>query len=296
MHSPSRESTASARLRGRGPDFIGIGAQRTGTSWMYACLYEHPEICMPRKEINFFSRDRYWTRGFDWYEGIFAECPPTTMTGEFSTSYLSDADTPARIRDRYPAARLIVSLRQPVDRAYSSYLNDIAAGVVPRSTRFGEALRSHPEYVDGGRYARHLRPYLELFGRDQLLVSIFDDARRDPLGAIQEIYCFLGVDPSFRPSLLDRPVGVGRVPRVQWIERGVIDAAAALRTRPALRPVWWTAKRLGLGDRVRALNTRPADGASGLEAPEREALMRELEPDIRALEQLLHRQLHGWLP
>ena len=53
---------------------IGIGAQRTGSSWLYACMYEHPEICMPRKEINFFSRERNWSRGFEWYEGIFAEC------------------------------------------------------------------------------------------------------------------------------------------------------------------------------------------------------------------------------
>lgn len=296
MHSSSGESTASARPRGRGPDFVGIGAQRTGTSWLYACLYEHPEICMPRKEIHFFSRDRHWTRGFDWYEQIFAECPPTAITGEFSTSYLSDPAAPARIKARYPAVRLIVSLRQPADRAYSSYLNDIAAGAVPKSTGFKEALGSHPEYVDGGRYAQHLRAYLELFARDQLLVSIFDDARRDPLGAVQEIYRFLGVDPAFRPSLLDRPVGVGRVPRVQWLERALIDAAAAFRTRRALRPLWWTAKRVGVGDRVRALNTRDAaNGPTGLQAEEREALMREFEPDIRALEQLLQKQFPGWL-
>jgi hypothetical protein len=282
-------------VRGRGPDFIGIGAQRTGTSWIYACLYEHPEICMPRKEINFFSRERNWTRGFEWYEQIFAECPGRTIAGEFSTSYLSDAQAPARIRDRYPGVQLIVSLRQPVDRAYSSYLNDIVAGVVPRSTAFSEALRSHPEYVDDGRYARHLRTYLELFARDQLLVSIFDDARRDPLAAMQEIYGFLGVDPTFRPSLLDRPVGVGRVPRVQWVERALIDTAGTFRARRALRPLWWTAKRLGAGDRLRALNTRRAHAATGLETDEREALMRELEPDIRVLEQLLKKELPGWL-
>src|SRR4051812_34770 len=153
----------------RGPNFIGIGAQRTGTSWIYACLFEHPDLCLPRKEINFFSRERNWSRGFGWYEAIFGECPPDAQVGEFSTSYLTDAETPGRIRSRYPDARLIVPLRNPIDRAYSNYLNDIVGGVVPASVGFAEALESHPEYVDGGLYARHLRNYIHLFGREQLL-------------------------------------------------------------------------------------------------------------------------------
>jgi Sulfotransferase domain len=283
------------QLSRRGPDFIGIGAQRSGTSWIYACLYEHPQICMPRKEMNFFSRDRNWTRGFDWYEGIFAECAPSKIAGEFSTSYLTTAEAPARINDRYPDVRLIVSLRHPVDRAYSSYLNDIVAGVVPAATGFTEALQAHPEYVEAGRYARHLRRYLELFPREQLLVSFFDDARRDPLAAMRQIYEFLGANPTFRPTMLDRRVGVGRVPRFQWMERALLDASGAFRTRRALRPLWWTAKRLGVGDRLRALNTRHrAANANGLRAGEREALIGELEPDISALEQLLQKELPGW--
>jgi hypothetical protein len=262
---------------------------------MYACLYEHPEICMPQKETNFFSRDRNWTRGFDWYEGIFADCEPSTIAGEFSTSYLTSAESPARIKDRYPDVRLIVSLRHPVDRAYSSYLNDIVAGVVPAATSFTEALRAHPGYLDAGRYARHLRRYLKLFGRDQVFVSFFDDARRDPLAAMRQIYEFLGIDPVFRSTMLDRPVGIGRVPRFQWMERALIDASGAFRTRRPLRPVWWTVKRLGVGDRLRALNTRPRGAdTNGLGSDEREAMIRELEPDISALEQLLQRELPGW--
>jgi hypothetical protein len=279
----------------RGPDFIGIGAQRSGTSWMYACLYEHPEICMPQKETNFFSRDRNWTRGFDWYEEIFADCEPSAIAGEFSTSYLTTAEAPARITDRYPDVRLIVSLRHPVDRAYSSYLNDIVAGVVPAGTGFTEALHAHPEYVEAWRYARHLRRYLQLFDRDHLFVSFFDDARREPLAAMRRIYEFLGVDPMFRPTMLERRVGLGRVPRFQWMERALIDASGAFRTRRALRPLWWTAKRSGVGDRLRAFNTRHrAADADGLREDEREALMHEFEPDISALEQLLQRELPGW--
>jgi hypothetical protein len=261
---------------------------------MYACLYEHPHICMPRKEINFFSRDRNWSRGFEWYEGVFAECPPTSVAGEFSTSYLTDGEAPGRIRDRYPEARLIVSLRHPVDRAYSSYLNDVVAGVVSPETGFPDALQSHPEYLEGGRYGRYLRKYLDLFPRDHLLVSIFDDARRNPQIAIQEIYRFLGVDPTFRPTMLDRRVGIGRVPRSQGAERSLLEISAAVRNRRSLRPLWWMAKRLGIGDRLRALNTRPGRGPNGLDPEERRALVREFEPDIRAIEDLLRTELPGW--
>ena len=290
----SRQRSRRARTDARAPDFIGIGAQRTGTSWIYACLYEHPEICMPRKEINFFSRERNWDRGFSWYERVFAECPPGAIAGEFSTSYLTDPTSPARIRRRYPGVRLIVSLRHPVDRAYSNYLNDIVAGTVPAAMGFREALRSHPEYLESGRYARYLKNYLDLFPRERLLVSIFDDARRDPRTTIESTYRFLGVDPAFRPSMLTRPVGIGRVPRFQRLERWLIDGATAMRRRRPLRAAWWTAKRLGIGDRLRALNTDRTGAAEGMAPEVRQTLIRELEPEATTLDGLLNTALPGW--
>jgi len=291
---PSRALARTAASAGpRGPEVIGIGAQRTGSSWMYACMYEHPQVCMPRKEINFFSRERNWSKGFEWYEGIFAECPPAAVCGEFSTSYLPDPETPRRIHDRYPDVRLIVSLRHPAERAYSSYLNDILAGVVSPKQGFPEALRAHPEYVDGSRYGHHLSKFLDLFRRDQILVSMFDDARRDPLAAVRQIYGFLEVDPQFRPTMLDRPVGVGRVPRSQRAERSMLELAEAFRHRRALRPVWWMAKRSRIGDRVRSLNTRTSKSGE-LDPEQRRALMRELEPDVRLLEDLLDLDLSTW--
>jgi hypothetical protein len=291
---PSKaRSRISPKVQPRAPDVIGIGAQRTGSSWMYACMYEHPQICMPRKEINFFSRERNWNRGFEWYEDIFAECPQTAVCGEFSTSYLPDPETPRRIHDRYPDVRLIVSLRDPAERAYSSYLNDILAGVVSPKQGFADALSAHPEYIEGSRYGRHLSSFLDRFARERILVSMFDDARREPLATVREIYRFLDVDPEFRPAMLDRPVGIGRVPRSQSTERSMVELAEAFRHRRALRPVWWMAKKSRLGDRLRALNTR-ASNPDGLDPANRRALISELEPDIRVLEDLLDLELSAW--
>jgi hypothetical protein len=291
---PSRAlARISPRTGPRGPEVIGIGAQRTGSPRMYACMYEHPQICMPKKEINFFSRERNWSKGFEWYEGIFAECPPTAVCGELSTSYLPNPETPRRIHDRYPDVRLIVSLRHPAERAYSTYLNDILAGVVSPRQSFSEALSAHPEYVDGSRYGHDLSNFLDLFSRDQILVSMFDDARRERLATVRQICRFLDVDPEFRPTMLDRPVDLGRVPRSQAAERSMLELAKAFRHRRALRPVWWMAKKSRIGDRVRALNTRTSK-SGGLDPEHRGALLCELEPDIRVLEDLLGLELSAW--
>ena len=277
----------------RPPDFIGLGAQRTGTSWLYACLYEHPEICMPRKEINFFSRERNLRRGFEWYEAGFAECPPERLAGEFSSTYLSDPGSAARIHARYPRARLIASLRNPVDRAHSSYLNDLVAGEVSPDTPFSSAVAER-DYLGESRYAAQLRRYLDLFPREQLLVLIFERTNRDPAAALAAVYEFLGVDGGFRPAMLDRPVGTGRVPRFQAVERTLLGASKAVRERRRLRPLWWTMKRLGVGDRVRSWNsTANADG-NQLGDAERTALLAEFESDVEAVEGLLGFELPEW--
>ena len=86
---------------GRNPDFIGLGAQKSGTSWIYTCLSEHPEVYMPVKEVQFFSQESNWSKGYGWYEDILEKCPPGTKAGEFSTSYLVSAAAPQRIYQRY---------------------------------------------------------------------------------------------------------------------------------------------------------------------------------------------------
>lgn len=279
---------------GRPPDFIGLGAQRSGTSWIYACLYEHPQVYAPVKELHFFSRVRNWSKGYEWYESIFGKCPPTVKAGEFSTSYLFDPFTPERIHGRYPNVKLILSLRNPVDRAYSNYMNDIMSGAVDPKTSFEEALPSHPEYLEQGYYAKFLGGYLRYFQRSQLLILICEDSRKDPRSFIQSIYRFIGVDQDFVPSMLFRQVNVGRVPRSPKLERLMGRASESLRAT-RLRNVWWLAKKAGIGAWLRSLNTHTvAQRASRLETSPRGHLLSLFEDDIRALEQVAGRELREW--
>jgi hypothetical protein len=281
---------------GRYPDFIGLGAQRAGTSWIYSCLYEHPNICLPVKEVHFFSRERNWSKGYEWYEAIFEKCPQDAKTGEFSTSYLSDPATPERIHEHYPDVKLIACLRNPLDRAYSNYLNDIMAGVVEPEVTFGEVLKEHPGYIERGRYATHLKRYLQVFSMDQILMLIYEDSLENPMSFITTIYEFISVDPSFVPSMVDTIVNKGRVPRFVWLDRLLRETSAFLRGK-GLHNLWWLAKRAGVGDKIRALNTREvASGDRGLGLSEREILYEMLESEIAGLEKLMGRNLEEWCP
>jgi hypothetical protein len=290
--------TAVSPEAAKAPDFVGLGAQRAGTSWLYACLIEHPQIWMPRKEIHFFSRDRNWLRGYDWYESLFAASPPNVKTGEISTTYLDAEQTSKRIAARYPTVRLFASLRNPVDRAFSSYLNDIVAGNVPPSTGFWDALESRPQYIEQSMYARHLERFLNCFNREQLLFLVYEESTRNPLEFIQTIYRFVGVNGSFRPSMIERRVGWGRVPRLPRIDRLILKASAFMQTHGrTLRRAWWSAKRLGLGDLVRNINTqRDTAREKSLTSAERRLLFAHFEDDVNKLEDVLNRRLPLWRP
>jgi hypothetical protein len=277
-----------------GPDFVGLGAQKAGTSWIYSCLYDHPQVCIPVKDLHFFSRERNWSRGFAWYEVQFARCASDAVAGEFSTSYLADPDTAARIHARYPTVKLLACLRNPAERAFSNFLNDLQAGALPPETRFDDAMASHPEYVQQGRYASQLQRYLDRFPRDALLVLLYDDLQRAPLEFMSSIYRFLGVDDSFVPRMLHERVNVARVPRSAGAERMARTAITALRSR-GLDRVVWLAKRSGVPRLTQRLNSRPgALAAHELTVAQRARLTAELTPEIERLERMLGRDLGAW--
>lgn len=279
-----------------GPGFLGLGAQRAGTSWIYSCLAEHPHICIPEKEVHFFSRGRQWDKGYEWYESLFAGCPPNSVGGEFSSSYLSSSNAAERIFRRYPQVRLVVSLRNPVDRAFSNYMNDVMRGAVDGQTSFPRALQDHPEYLRRGRYRRLLKPFMRLFDREQILILVYEDIANDPGCVINRILSHLGLQAFEEPSMLHRKVNVSRQPRSVAVERLTISLASRLR-RMRLDRVWWTAKKLGLGDAIRRINTRrpiASQHSTASGAWDRAALCEEFQEDIDFVSRLLSRDLHEW--
>ena len=269
-------------------DFIGLGAQKAGTSWVYACLYEHPEICAPIKEIHFFSRLRF-TKGKEWYEEHFKNCHEGTKKGEFSTSYLYSEETPERIKTLYHNAKLIAILRNPIDRAYSQYRNSIKAGEIEKTMSFYEFRDKEESCLKQGLYARQLERYFDYFQRDKILICIYEDIRKDPLAFMYRIYDFLGVDTTFIPSMLHREINTARTPRLVVLDRFMHLVAETLR-KVGFDKVVWLVKKSGITDAVRKVNTEEDDAKK--ETFDRTELVQYFKNDVEKLSTLIGRDMN----
>lgn len=267
-------------------DFIGIGAQKAGTSWIYACLYEHPQICAPIKEIHFFSRQRF-EKGKDWYERHFQKCDSTKIKGEFSTSYLYSEDAPKRIAQLYPATKIIAVLRNPVDRAYSQYRNSIKAGEINEKVSFEDFAEKDASVIGQGKYAGQLQRYYEAFAKEQILVLLYEDIQKDPASFIKSIYRFLDVDDAFVPSMLHTKVNIARTPKSLVLERGTHHIAEFLR-KIGLDKLVWIIRKSGLPDALRSINTKSQEIKKEIDISELKFLFKE---DIQETGKLINRDL-----
>jgi hypothetical protein len=266
-------------------NFIGIGAQKSGTSWVYACLYEHPQVCAPIKEIHFFSRPRF-VQGKVWYENHFKKCDVTKIKGEFSTSYLYSKEAPGRIQSMYPNVHIIAILRNPVERAFSQYRNAIKAGEITQAVSFETFLANNESVIGQGRYYEQLVRYIELFPKERILVLIYEDIKKDPKAFMRRVYQFLGVDDTFESSMLYTEINVARTPKAVVIDRCMHHISETLR-RFGFDRLVHAIRKIGLPDLVRSYNTKK-------EARTQEkvtSLDHYFYDDVRQLSTLLDRDL-----
>ena len=205
----------------RKPDFLIIGAQKAGTTWMWRMLDRHPGTTLPRKkELHFFGSSELYGEGLDGYLQNFQAADADHVTGEASTTYLSDRvaifyneenrleyddslPSPAQLAAAsFPDAKIIVSLRDPVTRAISAYRHFMRRGTLSVSRGLVGTIAEHPRLriLELGDYAKHLKPWFDTFPREQILVLIFEeDIIAEPAGGITKLYEFLGLDTAFSP-------------------------------------------------------------------------------------------------
>jgi hypothetical protein len=195
------------------PDFVVIGTQRGGTTSLHAYLTAHPMVrAATTKELHFIT-DRF-ARGRDWYVGQFpSDLEPGMLTGEATPYALFHPCAPYRLRDVAPVAKLIVLLRNPVDRAYSHYLLERSRG--DETLSFAEALdaephrlfgeeakliadptyvsepHKHASYASRGAYSAQLERWLTVFPREQMLILRSEDLYRRPAPTIARVTDFL---------------------------------------------------------------------------------------------------------
>jgi hypothetical protein len=182
------------------PDFVGIGAQRCGTSWWWAAaIRSHPQVQRSAlgKEVHFF--DRFWGgEAPPDLAGRYGRCfprPPGKLTGEWTPGYMADFWIPALLRNAAPDARLLVMLRDPVERYRS------ALAFVQR--RAGEGGQVQPaslrEATWRGFYHEQLRRVLALYPREQVLVLQYERCVAEPIAEMKRTYRYLGLRSRRRP-------------------------------------------------------------------------------------------------
>ncbi len=266
------------------PSFLGIGAQRAGTTWLHQVLAEHPQVGMPRvkKEVHYF--DAHYQRGRSWYEAKFEPTDGKMLVGEVCPNYLDADRAIERIATDLPEAKLLVVLREPVDRARSAA--ELFGDRYNRS--LVRACRESRELVRCGLYAMHLKRVFAHFPRRQVKVWLYEDMKADPARLVREAYAFIGVDAAFTPPSLNRRYNRVMYPKAQqalsrWKLAWTIDAIKRTPLADLIR------RRHAARLSVRTAAPRQPDGEDL--SPVR-ALFRE---DVLELEQLIGRDLSDWL-
>ncbi len=208
-------SISSATPRLRLPDFLGLGVQKGGTTTLHQMLAEHPEVFLPeQKEVHYFSL--HYAEGPAWYAAHYEALAPGQRCGDITPYYLFHPEAPARIKVLLPTARLLVLLRDPVQRTLSQLFHsrrlgleplDLEAAIAAESQRLAgaEAVLARPDgrhgshqehsYLSRSRYERQLPGWQALFPPEQLLILRSEDLFTDPASIWQRLQSFLGLTP-----------------------------------------------------------------------------------------------------
>ena len=293
------------------PNFLVIGAEKSGTTALHELLATHPQVFMsePKEPSFFLSEDRRYLaqdllgqpheyiRTQSEYEEIFAAAPPAKVIGESSPCYLYSPEAAQLIKATIPGVRIVALLRNPAERAFSQFTFNQQRGWEPLTRTFKEALELEEErvradsmwafhYTRRGMYAQQLAPYINAFG-DRVRVWAYDDFVEQPAHVLREICEFCEIEE----ITLEKPPArrnVTSLPR-SGIIRQLLDRPNPIKAMA--RGLMPNRARSALGGMLRRMNAhRPAkdDEAIG-------SLMAVFEEDIRQLATTILPKAADWL-
>lgn len=297
------------------PNLFIVGAPKSGTTALASYLSAHREVFVADKELSYFGSDLEfrtkrgrWRIGYDTYLEWFAQHGQARYRTDRSVFYLYSSRAAEEIHTYDPRARIIALLRNPVDQMHSQHSEMLFQGEEVVAS-FGEAIALEEQrkrgdqvppgcqkvfglfYRDIARYAGQVERYFAVFGRDQVCVVLHDDLVVDSARTYRTVLRFLDIDPDHRPHF--NVVNANKVVRSTRVRDLLGQSPSGLRR---LGRVLVPDERLraSLRRRLHALNTerRPRPPM----APElHRQLTDEFAPEVRRLEQLLDRDLGGWL-
>ena len=308
------------------PNFFVVGAAKSGTTSLYEYMKMHPQIYMaPIKETHHFSTDidnskfrpnyarslnkdlskfletdmqegifHAFVKERDQYDKLFKNVKDEKAIGEITNSYLYSEEAARNIFTRFPDAKVIMMLRNPIDRAFSHYLMDLRIGYETNDfmTALKKDMARDPKgwgisnlYVEIGMYAEQVKRFIEIFPERQRRIYLFDDFKKDAGAVVKDMFTFLGVDPNvdidysqkFNPSFIPKNKLIGKLNTQKKIKdwlKGVLPKSV----KSKFKKTFYTDKDLP--------RITPA---------ERKFLADIFRNDVMKLGKLLNRDLSKWV-
>jgi hypothetical protein len=269
------------------PDCIAVGVGRSGTTWLHEVLTGHAGLPHGVKETDFFFRN--YSNGVDWYKSFFRHCKPGLPILEICPTYFSSAEARQRMKLHIPDCRIICTFREPVERAYSHY--KLMRHNVWTRASFEEVVNSSREIAEMNQYALNLTGWQQTFGRNKVLVCLYDDLERDPQGYLDAVCNFIGITK----FSLSRVAASARLNSFPGAPRNRRLAQNARHVRD-----WLRSRRAYRLDRLLDLMGLWAlcfDGGVAfppLDSELEARLKQRFLPEVEALEQLIGRDLSAW--
>jgi hypothetical protein len=233
-------------------DFICVGGNKCGTTWLSEMLRQHPGLNVSaNKEPRFFT-DR-WENGWDWYARNWAA--GSGAKGEFSTAYLHRPESIRRIAEHYPDVKILVLLREPLERAVSHFRHLLRE---LETDDYNAFLVDKPTVIRSSVYGEKVRLIERLFPRERTKILLFDQIKQQPAQTLQQVFRFLEVDPDFRPRGFDQVVGKGFVPRSRRLEALRAGTYRFLQSKEWYGIIVFL-KKAGIADWIRRINAAKTD-------------------------------------
>jgi hypothetical protein len=270
------------------PGFMGVGPPRTATTWLHAALSGHVGLPKGVKETHFFVWE--YDRGVDWYKEFFRDCPPELPIGEFDPTCFDRPQARDRIAHHIPNCKIIVTLRNPVERVWSHYKTMHRTRVIRGPFNF-EKQRSRLGATQS--YASNLAGWFRVFGPDNVRVLLYDELEGDRQMFLDRVCEFIGAS---HIDLSASPLATRRVNASVGMPRSLMLARLGRRLSEIARERHWTriSKELEAGGRLALFFFTGAKEYPPIDPAQERRLRAYFLPQIEDLEKLLDRALPRW--
>lgn len=304
-------------------DFIGIGFEKCGSTWISKCLEEHPHVLFSsqksRKEIAFFSvrkgekkeniaanwgKESDYKKGIDWYLEQFPKAEKGKIRGEFSPGYIRSKKALLRIKKHFPDVKIIISVRNPIDMIYSLYWYHRQSIRVNIEKDFEQIVLDGEKKildVDKGLYYKYLKNAFDIFPKDNIHLIFFEDIKNNPQKVVEELYRFLDVDNSFKPSILNKKVNPSAQIRFIKVKKVLFKITKWLSDKentcfPDLIDGLFENKKLyKIYQRLITFSWKKKTPYPQMKKETRKKIVEYYKKDIKKTEELINRDLFNWL-